>query len=289
MQKLLQRLSLAALTTKAVLSVSLTALSTLPLTAWDFIHAKCLTWGWQGGYFCHPQGYLLFLLWKHYRVQNFTFTPPPHLATLAPPWWLARRVVRFSGNCGGASNARLHCPNICGGLPIVGAALWLTLTHWKCIAPSVPSLLQWPALIFHPLHAAVETVLVGRHWVWPPTLGVHAGALSKWWGAWCELTIAFPLQFLIWLVVPLTATVVNANGRRLRSLLPCLLPQRTITNSFDVDLNAIWQTTAEGTQEKRRDHNITKKRSQVHNITVSRASSNRKRKKEIYARHFTLS
>ena len=33
MQKLHQRLSLAALTTKAVLSVSLTALSTLPLTA----------------------------------------------------------------------------------------------------------------------------------------------------------------------------------------------------------------------------------------------------------------
>ena len=57
------------------------------------------------------------------------------------------------------------------------------------------------------------------------------------------------------------------------------LTQRVIINSFDVDLNAIWQTTAEGTQEKRRDHNI----------TVSRASSNRKRKKEIYARHFTLS
>ena len=82
MQKLHQRLSLAALTTKAVLSVSLTALSTLPLTAWDFIYAKCVTWGWQGGYFCHPQGYLLFLLWKHYRVQNFTFTPPP----IWPPW-----------------------------------------------------------------------------------------------------------------------------------------------------------------------------------------------------------
>ena len=47
------------------------------------------------------------------------------------------------------------------------------------------------------------------------------------------------------------------------------LTQRVIINSFDVDLNAIWQTTAEGTQEKRRDHNI----------TVSRASSNIEKKK----------
>ena len=45
------------------------------------------------------------------------------------------------------------------------------------------------------------------------------------------------------------------------------LTQRVIINSFDVDLNAIWQTTAEGTQEKRRDHNITKKRSQHHCLT----------------------
>jgi hypothetical protein len=43
----------------------------------------------------------------------------------------------------------------------------------------------------------------------------------------------------------------DANGRRWRSLLPCLLPQTTITNSFDVDLNAILQTTVEGTQEKK--------------------------------------
>ena len=77
------------------------------------------------------------------------------------------------------------------------------------------------------------------------------------------MIIAFPLQFLILLVVPLINSVVNAavnsvdNGG-------VELTQRVIINSFDVDLNAIWQTTAEGTQENRRDHNI----------TVSRASTN---------------
>ena len=47
------------------------------------------------------------------------------------------------------------------------------------------------------------------------------------------------------------------------------LTQRVIINSFDVDLNAIWQTTAEGTQDKRRDHNI----------AVSRDSSNAEKEK----------
>ena len=49
------------------------------------------------------------------------------------------------------------------------------------------------------------------------------------------------------------------------------LTQRVIINSFDVDLNAIWQTTAEGTQEKRRLGD--------HNITVSRDSSNIEKEK----------
>ena len=57
----------------------------------------------------------------------------------------------------------------------------------------------------------------------------------------------------------------DANGRRWRSLLPCLLPQRTVTNSFDVDLNAILQTTVEGTREKK----LNPLMSHVHAATTS--------------------
>ena len=47
--------------------------------------------------------------------------------------------------------------------------------------------------------------------------------------------------------------------------MPCLLPQKNITNSFDVDLNAILQTTVEGTREKK----LNPLMSHVHAATTS--------------------
>ena len=71
--------------------------------------------------------------------------------------------------------------------------------------------------------------------------------------------LATPTQQLLATLPP------DANGRRWRLLLPCLLPQRTVTNSFDVDLNAILQTTVEGTREKK----LNPLMSHVHAATTS--------------------
>ena len=58
--------------------------------------------------------------------------------------------------------------------------------------------------------------------------------------------LATPTQQLLATLPP------DANGRRWRSIaVAMLVAQKNITNSFDVDLNAILQTTVEGTQEKK--------------------------------------